>query len=105
LILAAFARLTTDEVLERLDRAQIANARMNDMAGLWAHPQLKARDRWRQVDSPAGELPALLPPGRHSGFDYRMDAIPSVGQHTDSILRELGLPGETVARWRAAGTI
>ncbi len=92
-------------MLARLDRAQIANARMNDMAGLWAHPQLQARSRWRQVESPAGLLPALLPPGRQSGFDYRMDAIPSVGQHTDAILREVGISGDTVARWRAAGAV
>ena len=105
LILAAFAGLSTEQVLERLDRAQIANARMNDMAGLWAHPQLQARERWHPVDSPAGELPALLPPGRHSSFDYRMDPIPAVGQHTDSILRELGHSDATVARWRAAGTV
>lgn len=105
LILETFARLTTTQVLARLDRAQIANARMNDMAGLWAHPQLQARSRWRQVESPVGLLPALLPPGRQSGFDYRMDAIPSVGQHTDAILGELGISGDTVARWREAGAV
>ncbi len=105
LILDTFSRLSTEEVLQRLDHAQIANARMNDMAGLWAHPQLKARGRWRQVDSPAGELPALLPPGRHSGFDYRMDAIPAVGQHTDAVLHELGYADEAIARWRAAGAV
>src|SRR5512133_3152173 len=64
LILAAFGKLSTGQVLARLDQAQIANARMNDMAGLWAHPQLKARDRWVKVGSPAGNIPALLPPGR-----------------------------------------
>ncbi len=105
LILDTFSRLSTEEVLQRLDHAQIANARMNDMAGLWAHPQLQARGRWRQVDSPAGQLPALLPPGRHSGFDYRMDAIPAVGQHTDAVLHELGYADEAIARWRAAGAV
>ena len=105
LILDTFSRLSTEEVLQRLDHAQIANARMNDMAGLWAHPQLQARGRWRQVDSPAGKLPALLPPGRHSGFDYRMDAIPAVGQHTDAVLHELGYADEAIARWRAAGAV
>lgn len=105
LILDTFSRLSTEEVLQRLDLAQIANARMNDMAGLWAHPQLQARGRWRQVDSPAGELPALLPPGRHSGFDYRMDAIPAVGQHTDAVLHELGYADDAIACWRAAGAV
>ena len=105
LIVQTFAALTSAEVLARLDEAQIANARMNDMAGLWAHPQLQARGRWRTVGSPAGDIPALLPPGRHSGFDYRMDPVPQVGQHTEAILRELGHGDEAIARWRAAGAL
>jgi itaconate CoA-transferase len=91
LIVEAFRQLTTPQVEQRLDDAQIANARMNDMAGLWAHPQLKARERWRNVQSPAGQIPALLPPGRNSSFEYRMDAIPRIGEHTEAILRELGM--------------
>jgi len=91
LIVEAFNQLTTPQVEQRLDDAQIANARMNDMAGLWAHPQLKARERWRDVQSPAGQIPALLPPGRNSSFEYRMDAIPRIGEHTEAILRELGM--------------
>lgn len=91
IILDTFARLTLAQVTERLDRASIANARMNTMADLWAHPQLQARARWTHVPSPAGELPALLPPGRQSAFDYRMDPIPRVGEHNEPILRELGL--------------
>jgi crotonobetainyl-CoA:carnitine CoA-transferase CaiB-like acyl-CoA transferase len=90
-ILGVFARMTTPEVEARLDQAQIANARMNDMAGVWAHPQLKARERWHNVGSPAGDIPALLPPGRNNRYDYRMDAVPAVGEHTEAILRELGL--------------
>jgi crotonobetainyl-CoA:carnitine CoA-transferase CaiB-like acyl-CoA transferase len=91
LIVDAFSRLSTPQVEQRLDEAQIANARMNDMAGLWAHPQLQARGRWRSVGTPAGDIPALLPPGRNSSFDYRMDAVPAVGEHTEAILRELGM--------------
>ena len=90
IILSTFSTLTAEQVVERLDSAQIANANMNSMADLWAHPQLKARDRWTTVGSPAGDLPALLPPGKQSSFDYRMDAIPSVGEHTQAILAELG---------------
>jgi crotonobetainyl-CoA:carnitine CoA-transferase CaiB-like acyl-CoA transferase len=90
IIFGTFAALTTMQVIERLDVAQIANARMNTMADLWAHPQLKARARWAEVGSPAGPLPALLPPGKQSAFDYRMDAIPKVGEHTEAILKELG---------------
>jgi itaconate CoA-transferase len=91
LILEVFGSLGTEQVERRLDDAQIANARMNDMAGLWAHPQLKARERWCTVGSPAGDIPALLPPGRNNSFEYRMDAVPAVGEHTQAILRELGI--------------
>ncbi len=105
IILETFAGMRTDEVTRKLDKAQIANARMNDMAGLWAHPQLKARDRWRQVGSPAGDIPALLPPGRINSFDYRMDAIPAVGQHTQTILRELGQGDEAIAALHDASAI
>ncbi|MDR3452005.1 MAG: CaiB/BaiF CoA-transferase family protein [Rhodoferax sp.] len=105
IILATFGALSTAEVLARLDKAQIANARMNDMAGLWAHPQLKARSRWQSVGSPAGDIPALLPPGRNSSFDYRMDAVPGVGQHTEAILRELGQSDAAITAMRAAQAI
>ena len=105
LIVSAFAALSTDLVEQRLEEAQIANARMNDMAGLWAHPQLKSRERWRDVGSPVGMLPALLPPGRNSAFDYRMDPIPKVGEHTDAILQELGLSKEAVQALRTAQAI
>lgn len=87
-ILTRFKRLNTEQVEQRLDKVKIANGRMNEMAGLWTHPQLKARDRWRTVSSPAGDIPALLPPGRNNTFEPRMDPVPSVGQHTVSILKE-----------------
>ncbi len=96
LILAQFGQMSTAEVVARLDQAQIANARMNDMAGVWAHPQLAARDRWQTVGTPAGDIPALLPPGRSSAFDYRMDPVPAVGEHTQAILRELGLTDRSI---------
>ena len=100
LILGVFATMSTAEVEARLDKAQIANARMNDMAGVWAHPQLKARQRWQTVGSPAGDIPALLPPGRNNRYDYRMDAVPAVGEHTEAILRELGLDEAAVQALR-----
>lgn len=89
---SAFSHLTAVHVMARLDQAGIANARMNSLADVWGHPQLKARSRWTQVESPVGLLPALLPPGKQTGFDYRMDPIPSVGEHTEAIRQELGLP-------------
>jgi len=105
LILQTFATLSTEGVLARLDEAQIANARINDMAGLWAHPQLAARGRWQDVASPAGRIPALLPPGRSNRFEPRMDAVPAVGQHTDAILRALGQSAAQIAALRAAQAI
>ena len=105
LILGVFAAMTTAEVEARLDTAQIANARMNDMAGVWAHPQLKARQRWQSVGSPAGEIPALLPPGRNNRYDYRMDAVPAVGEHTEAILHALGLDADAVQALRNSRAI
>ena len=105
LILATFAKLTTPEVVARLDAAPIANARMNTMADLWAHPQLKARERWQNVGSPVGDIPSLLPPGRQSSFNYRMDAVPALGQHTDAILQELGQGAAQVAALHASKAV
>ena len=105
LIVQSFAGMTTEQVEARLDEAQIANARMNDMAGLWAHPQLRARERWRDVGSPVGEIPALLPPGRNNAFDYRMDAIPKVGEHSEAILRELGRSDAQIAALKAVKAV
>ncbi|MFF7396341.1 CaiB/BaiF CoA transferase family protein [Achromobacter sp. NPDC008082] len=99
LIVAAFADLSIDQVTQRLEDAQIANARVNDMAGVWAHPQLQARARWSQVDSPAGVLPALLPPASSNAFTPRMAAVPAVGQNTDAVLASLGYAPEQVAQF------
>jgi len=105
IIVDTFAPLRADEVTARLDAAQIANAHVNDMAALWAHPQLAARSRWRDVDTPAGPVPALVPPGLPDGLDVRMDAVPALGAHTDAILAELGYDAAKVAGLRAAGAI
>jgi crotonobetainyl-CoA:carnitine CoA-transferase CaiB-like acyl-CoA transferase len=88
---SVFASLSTRQVIERLDQAQIANARMNSMKDVWAHPQLQARARWTEIDSIDGKLPALWPPARQSSFPYHMGAVPRVGQHTQAILHELGM--------------
>ena len=102
---ACFSKLTTQQVIAKLDQAQIANARLNDMQGLWNHDQLKARDRWVQVGSPVGPIPAMLPPGSNDSFDYRMDEIPSVGQHTAAILTELGISADEIVKMRSQGSI
>jgi itaconate CoA-transferase len=105
LIIESFSTLNFDAVIDRLDHAQIANARVNDMQGVWDHPQLQARDRWRAVETSAGPIPSLIPPGSSSAFEPRMDAVPGLGQHTEQLLRELGLGAERIEEMRAAGAI
>lgn len=90
IIEAEFGKLSAAQVIERLEEAGIANAQVNTMADLWAHPQLQARARWTEVSTPVGPVPALLPPGAPDEAHVRMDAIPAVGQHSAAILRELG---------------
>lgn len=104
LIVGVFAGLTAEQVIARLDEAQIANAHMNDMHDLWEHAQLKARHRWTEVATPAGPVPALLPPGLPNGangYAPRMDAVPALGQHTDAILGELGFDAGRIAQLHA----
>ncbi|MFI0470400.1 CaiB/BaiF CoA transferase family protein [Saccharopolyspora sp. 5N102] len=86
---AVFAKLSSADIEARLEEVGIANARMRTMAEFADHPQLAARDRWREVDSPAGPLRTLLPPVTVAGREPRMDPIPEVGQHTSAILAEL----------------
>jgi len=105
LILDMFAPLTAEQVVVRLDDAQIANAHVNTMQDLWQHPQLAARERWAEVGSPAGTLPALLPPGVNNTYDFRMDPIPALGQHTDTILGKLGYAQTQIDQMRERGAI
>jgi itaconate CoA-transferase len=104
-IAAILGSLSSDEVIRRLEAAQIANGRMNSVAEFAAHPQHAARDRWRTIASPAGPLRALAPPAIVNGVDPVMGAVPALGEHTDAILAELGFGGSTVAAWRAGGVI
>ncbi len=101
IIHAAFSGLDSAQVVERLELAGIANARINDMEEVWNHPQLAARQRWRDVVTPAGQVQALLPPATFSAFEARMDAIPALGEHTEAILSELGYGAEDLARLKA----
>jgi len=102
---ACFSKLSSTELIARLEKAQIANAHLNDMAGLWQHDQLKARNRWTEIDTPNGQIPALLPPGLNNSYQYRMDPIPEVGQHTESILKELGIDSATIEAMRSSSAI
>jgi itaconate CoA-transferase len=101
----AFSGMTTPEVVAKLDAAGIANASINTPDEVWDHPQLKARNRWREFGSPVGPLPAPLPPATLSGFEARMDPVPHVGEHNDRILGELGYTSGDIAALRAAGAI
>ena len=101
----AFGDLSSEEVIARLDEARIANARMRTVQEFLDHPQLKARDRWREVDSPVGPIRTLLPPVTMQGVESVMKPIPEVGEHTGPILEELGLDAERVRSMRDAGAV
>ncbi|TCN53595.1 formyl-CoA transferase [Rhodococcus sp. SMB37] len=96
---------TADELAQQLDTASIANARMNSMSQLWEHPVLVERERWRDVATPGGQIRALRPPADLDGLEPRMDAVPSLGEHTDAILVELGRSPVDIEYLRSAGSV
>jgi len=93
-----FSKRTAAEIVRRLEQADIANAKLNSMQEFWNHPQLKARDRWREIGSPAGPLDAMKPPFNLDGFEPRMDAVPALGQHSRAILSELGFSSAEIEK-------
>ncbi|MGW6457274.1 CaiB/BaiF CoA transferase family protein [Streptomyces sp. NPDC055078] len=105
-VAGVLGRLGTQEAIERLEAAGIACARINSVTDVAGHPQLAARDRWRYVDTPAGPLRALLPPiTLPGGPEARMGAVPALGEHTDALLKALGMTDETTAALRRDGVI
>jgi len=100
-----FSQMTAEQLIARLEKAQIANANLNDMEGLWKHEQLKARQRFTEIGSPKGTITAMLPPGINDSYDYRMDPVPSVGEHTEAILAEMGISSTEIEALRAQGAI
>ena len=100
-----FSRLTASEIIARLEEAQIANARMNSVQEFLEHPQLASRKRWREIDSPVGRLSALVPPAELADVEPVMGPIPSLGEHTNVILNEIGFDAATLAGWRQRGVI
>ena len=102
IIVERFATLDAAQLVALLEDAQIANAQVNGMAEVWAHPQLKARGRWTEVATPAGAVPALLPPGM---AEARMAPIPALGEHSEAVLAELGYDAAQIAQLRHDGVI
>ena len=102
---AILEKLSSEEAIERLDGAKIANARMRTVRDFLDHPQLEARNRWREVESPVGPLRALLPPANMDGTEPGMSPIPEVGEHTGKILTELGYDDDAVATLRQSAAI
>jgi itaconate CoA-transferase len=100
-----FGMLSAERVVERLEQADIANARLNSLEEFWRHPQLEARGRWRTVGSPSGELTMLKPPFNLDGMEPRLDPIPQLGQHTQSLLRELGYSEAEAERLGREGAV
>ncbi|MDK6202180.1 CaiB/BaiF CoA-transferase family protein [Oligella urethralis] len=105
IIVEAFSKLSKEQVIHLLEEAKIANAAVNTMHDVWQHKQLQARHRWREVATSAGTIPALLPPGLNNAFEYRMAPVPALGEHSESILQELGYSAEQIEAWRQAATI
>lgn len=86
-----FKEMSIHNVISKLEKVKIANARLNTMKDFFEHPQLEARERWRTVKTTAGSIAALIPPVTMEGFEAVMDPVPALGEHTDAILTELGL--------------
>jgi itaconate CoA-transferase len=93
------------ELTALLDAAGVPNAELKSVGEVTRHPQLAARDRWREVGSPGGLIRAVLPPITLDGEEARMDPVPALGEQTDAILRELDYRPEQIAELRAAGTV
>jgi len=104
LIEESFRSLSSEEVIVRLDAADIANAHVSTMDDIWSHPQLKARNRWVTIDSPVGPLPALQPPGMGADRPARMGPVPALGANTEAVLAEIGY-GDRIAELRERGAV
>lgn len=86
----SFRTLSAEQVSDALETAGIASARLRAPAELTRHPQLRARNRWRTVGTPGGEIEALLPPVEMAGADPVMGPVPALGEHTEAIRAEFG---------------
>lgn len=102
---AALGTLSSAEVVRRLDAADLASARVNSVSDFIRHPQLAARDRWREIDSPAGSIRTLLPPVDIEGTVPALGPVPALGEHTTSVLEELRFDRGTIDEWKRTGVI
>jgi itaconate CoA-transferase len=104
-ITSVFEQLSTTEVIGLLDSAQIANARINTVKQFLEHPQTQERDVWREISSPGRTIRAMLPPARMEGVEQAMGAVPGIGEHSESILREFGFEQPAISKWKNEGMI
>ena len=100
-----FGRLSSSQILERLESARIANAKLRTVRQFVDHPQLAARGRWHEVGTPAGPVRALAPPATIEGVEPVMGPVPCLGAHTDAILSELGFDQATIEGWKDEGVV
>jgi crotonobetainyl-CoA:carnitine CoA-transferase CaiB-like acyl-CoA transferase len=102
---AVFRTLNAAEIIERLEAADIANARLNDLHEFWGHAQLVARSRMTKVATSAGDINMLKPPFNLSGMEPKMEAIPALGEHTRPLLEELGYAALDIDQLAREGVI
>lgn len=100
IIEARFATMSASQIINELDRAQIANANVNDMPAVWNHPQLHALNRLIDTETPNGTIKSFLPPGNNSSYQANLGPVPALGQHTEEILRELGFDPNEIQKFK-----
>ena len=100
-----FADKTSLEVVALLDEAGIANGRMNTARDVWEHVQFKARDRWRDINTPGGSVKALLPPFTFTDVEAVMGDVPALGADTDAVLSELGFAPDEITNLHQEGAV
>jgi crotonobetainyl-CoA:carnitine CoA-transferase CaiB-like acyl-CoA transferase len=100
-----FSTMTSAEVGALLEQHGIANGRLNDPLATWNHEQFSSRDKWREVMTENGPVRALLPPFQFTDFEAVVGDVPSIGQHTDQVLAELGYAPSEVAALRQSGAL
>ena len=86
LVSEGFRSMSDDDALARLAEAGIAIARVNDLADVWKHEQLRARGRFVEVDTPGGPLELLAEPFGISEWSPGRRRIPALGEHDPAVV-------------------